>query len=82
MRDCLAWPTEEVTAEKYVDADYIDYVLGHPPLALIEAKREGVYFELPDRAWAGWSPENVAFDWFARSREMETQIETIARSRT
>lgn len=46
--DCLGWPRRDVVSEHPRDGGYADYFLGKPVGRLIlEAKREGVYFELP-----------------------------------
>jgi hypothetical protein len=46
---CLGWNREDCSPEESYEGRYADYVLGKPErLAVIEAKREGVYFELPD----------------------------------
>lgn len=52
----LCWPKEQITAEESHGGAYADYALGRPATRLIvEAKREGVYFELP----AGVGPGSV-----------------------
>jgi hypothetical protein len=44
----LGWPKGQVEAEESHGGQYADYVLGRPATRLIvEAKREGTYFELP-----------------------------------
>lgn len=48
IRECLNWPLTHIVAEHYRLGEFADYVLGKPSLQVIwEAKREGVYFELP-----------------------------------
>lgn len=45
---CLAWPIEEIENEDSRDSTFADYLLGKPVARMIvEAKREGVYFDLP-----------------------------------
>lgn len=45
---CLGWPRAECKAEDRLDRTYADYALGHPAtLLIVEAKREGDYFEVP-----------------------------------
>lgn len=49
LRECLGWPPEAIAVETYEEGQYSDYELGSPNrLAVIEAKREGDYFELPE----------------------------------
>ena len=45
--DCLGWNREDCHAEERYDGKYTDYSLGSPRRIIVEAKREGVYFELP-----------------------------------
>jgi hypothetical protein len=46
--DVLAWPKEEIEAEEAYGGEYTDYSLGRPATRMIiEAKREGIYFNLP-----------------------------------
>ncbi len=46
--ECLGWDRQDCTAEDRLNATYTDYSLNCPEcLLIVEAKREGVYFELP-----------------------------------
>ena len=46
--DCLGWNREDCKTEERINGQYIDYSFYCPSCFLIvEAKREGVYFELP-----------------------------------
>ena len=46
--DCLGWPHESVKMEESYDGNFSDYTLSTArPALIIEAKREGVYFEIP-----------------------------------
>jgi hypothetical protein len=46
--ECLGWNREDCRAEERINGQYIDYALYCPGcLFIVEAKREGVYFELP-----------------------------------
>lgn len=47
--DCFGWcPESEVEIEKSEDQQFTDYELGKPQrLAILEAKREGIQFEIP-----------------------------------
>ncbi len=48
IHECLRWPREDVAAEESVDGKYSDYSFTAPRrLLIIEAKREGKYFEIP-----------------------------------
>ncbi len=52
LHDVLSWPRASVTCEPYIDPGYADYVLlGHSEsqLLFVEAKKEGISFELPNR---------------------------------
>jgi hypothetical protein len=46
--ECLGWNTEDVVLEESQDGQYADYTFLFPRrLLIVEAKREGDYFELP-----------------------------------
>lgn len=46
--ECLGWHTSDVEAEKPYNREFADYALGRPVTeAILEAKREGIYFTLP-----------------------------------
>ncbi len=45
--DCLAWRREDLHAEEAFEGTYTDYSFLNPRRFVLEAKREGVYFELP-----------------------------------
>lgn len=47
LRLCLAWTDEITEVETYESNGYTDYELGKPRIAILEAKREGVHFEIP-----------------------------------
>jgi hypothetical protein len=48
IEDCLAWPTEKIKAEDAYEGTYLDYLLAvNGTHLVVEAKREGAYFELP-----------------------------------
>lgn len=48
LLDCLGWEREYIESERYNHGEYTDYELGTPQKRIIiEAKREGITFELP-----------------------------------
>ena len=48
LEEALAWPPERISAEEAYGRTYVDYLLKGPGTQLlVEAKREGVSFELP-----------------------------------
>lgn len=48
LLEVLNWQTEDIKTETHHNNSYTDYILSSPiPLAILEAKREGVYFEIP-----------------------------------
>jgi hypothetical protein len=50
LHDLLAWPRNRVSVEEYIAPGYADYVLKKASgdiLILVEAKKEGVFFNLP-----------------------------------
>jgi hypothetical protein len=44
---CLGWPRDGIHVERQLEGEYADYILGQPGRMIIEAKREGTYFDLP-----------------------------------
>ena len=50
LHDYLSWPKNRVAVEEYINPGYADYILkkeNGDDLLFIEAKKEGVFFELP-----------------------------------
>ena len=50
IHDVLGWPRNRVSVEEYIHPGYADYILRKPnseEILFIEAKRSGIYFELP-----------------------------------
>ena len=46
--DCLGWDKEHVVVEDSENKEYTDYTFVFPRrLLIVEAKKEGIYFELP-----------------------------------
>jgi len=46
--ECLGWTKEDATAEESDNGEYTDYTFLAPRrMLIVEAKREGIYFELP-----------------------------------
>ena len=46
--ECLGWDREDCVAEEHHEGQYTDYSFGVPSRRfLVEAKREGIYFEVP-----------------------------------
>jgi GTPase SAR1 family protein len=47
LTKCLGWPRPMIHVERALERKYTDYELGEPRAAIWEAKREGIYFDLP-----------------------------------
>ncbi|WP_103664863.1 hypothetical protein [Gracilimonas amylolytica] len=48
LLEVLNWQPEDINTETHHNGTFTDYILSSPiPLAIIEAKKEGIYFELP-----------------------------------
>lgn len=45
--ECLGWQKKDINLEKRLGNTYTDYELGTPRALILEAKREGVFFDLP-----------------------------------
>jgi GTPase SAR1 family protein len=48
IHGCLGWRYEETHVERQFGGEYSDYELGVPPLVVLEAKRAGKYFRIPN----------------------------------
>lgn len=49
LTDCLGWDREHIHVETYENGDYSDYEMGEPRCLILEAKKEGLSFEIPAR---------------------------------
>lgn len=48
LTDCLSWKEEDIACELYSDEKYYDYIVGDSrSVFIVEAKKEGIFFELP-----------------------------------
>jgi hypothetical protein len=66
----LQWPKAVIRAEEPAGSGFIDYAIGSPATQLIiEAKREGAYFDLPVGTWT----------WSEASRRLSSDIRQIGR---
>lgn len=73
--DVLAWPRSSITAEERFEGKYADYCVGSPATRMIvEAKREGIYFELPAGVGAGLISLSTLF---AASPEFEAAARQV-----
>ena len=79
--DALRWPRSSVRAEEPAGSGRIDYALGSPGTQfIVEAKREGIYFDLPVGISTGvHSIENLILGDKGKSlREALTQVAEYA----
>lgn len=47
IEHCLDWSRSEIEVERHERGKFTDYELGLPRIAILEAKREGIVFEVP-----------------------------------
>ena len=73
--DCLGWGKDDVVVEKYERQQFTDYELGKPRIAVLEAKRESIGFEIP----AGLSAELITDipSLMRISKEVKEAIEQV-----
>lgn len=77
--EVLQWSRDDAVSEEYHSGDFADYVLGKPARRLlIEAKKEGAYFELPD----GIPRKPKLSTLFAASEAIRDAIDQVARYST
>ncbi len=49
LLNCLGWERQNITTEEVYNREYTDYVFNITrPVLILEAKKEGIYFELPE----------------------------------
>lgn len=48
LHDCLGWDRAITKLERNFNGEFSDYELGSPPQVVVEAKRAGITFELPN----------------------------------
>lgn len=63
--ECLGWSREDITTEEPHGGDYADYTFRCPrPMLIVEAKKEGDYFDLPiERVRLEYSLASLARDF-------------------
>jgi hypothetical protein len=73
----LCWPKGDITAEQSHGGTFTDYELGKPATrVIVEAKKEGIYFELP----AGVGPGTIAIPSVAdNSDDIKDAIQQVLR---
>jgi len=47
IENCLDWNRSDIEVERHERGKFTDYELGSPRIAILEAKREGIVFEIP-----------------------------------
>lgn len=68
IEDVLQWPKSAIKVEHHDESGYSDYELGAPSSLVVEAKREGITFELP----SGWDKPIARLDTlFSSSPDVE-----------
>lgn len=69
LEDVLQWPKSAIKVEHHYESGYSDYELGVPSSLLLEAKKEGITFELP----SGWEKPIARLETlFSSSPDIET----------
>ncbi|HEY5977600.1 MAG TPA: hypothetical protein VIT85_07060 [Solirubrobacterales bacterium] len=75
LTGALGWPREQIVAEERLESKIADYVLGQPASRMIvEAKREGVTFELPAGVKSGVVTLETVMDSDAQTGEAVEQV--------
>lgn len=78
LEDVLQWPKAVIRAEEPSGSGFIDYAVGAPATQLIiEAKREGEYFQLPAGTTAGAHSIDSLVDG-AAGRPLRSALEQVA----
>lgn len=74
IHDCLSWPKNRVSVEEYISPGYADYILKKStgePLLFIEAKKSGIYFDLPLPQNSSISSEYISIEKLVTNAEIK-----------
>ena len=75
LKDVLCWPPEQISCEKHVAGDYLDYVLGSPSKrAVVEAKRTERTFDVPAGVSSGLVALATVRDYNAKNETAVDQV--------
>ncbi len=78
LREVLQWPKAAIRAEEPAGSGFIDYAIGSPAtLFILEAKREGAYFDLPAGTTTGVHSIQSITDG-ARAKPLRDALEQVA----
>ena len=68
IHECLGWDRAHTSVERRVNDEYSDYELGAPAKVLVEAKRSGLYFDIPIEPKENVFYSTVLINWNKISR--------------
>lgn len=78
----LAWPRNRVAVEEYIRPGFADYILkkaNGDSLMLVEAKKEGVYFELPAPATPQEHSSYIGLEKLLSDKNIDDAIRQVRR---
>ena len=65
LTNLLKWPKEEISVEEHIEGNFVDYILkgkNNKPALIIESKKTGKYFELPQNLNAHQRFQKISVD--------------------
>src|SRR3954447_7807631 len=82
LTGALGWPRDQIEAEKSHEGEYADYTMGRPAAKVIlEAKREGMYFDLPAGVSSGVISIRTVLDGSESLKQAIDQVLTYCQKR-
>lgn len=80
FKNILSWPDDKVRCEDHVNSGFIDYTLYNKssiPVLLIEAKKEGKHFELPNNSNKDKLIRNIKTEELLSNSEINSAIQQV-----
>lgn len=77
LEKILKWPKQKVSVEQHVDGNYTDYILlnsQHNPILVIESKKAGKYFELPENLNANKKFQKITVEKLLSDENIKSAI--------
>lgn len=77
LSDVLKWPKDPISVEKFINGNRGDYVLkgkNNKPLLILESKKNGIYFELPNGASARKGFQKILLETLLTNDEINKAV--------
>lgn len=77
LEKILKWPKSEITVEDHIEGNFTDYILlgkNKKPILVIESKRSGKYFELPENLNSSKKFQKITIDKLITNENIKNAI--------